>query len=169
MLTTERLTIEKFTLDDAPFIFKLVNEPSWIQFIGDKGVKNLEDAKGYLLKGPMDSYEKWGYGLYKVSLKDSNIPIGMCGFVNRPTLEDVDIGFAFFPTFGGKGYAFEAAAAMMKYGKETLGFSRVVAITSPDNVRSIRLLEKIGLRFDKMIDLPPYDEPGKFFVPVEED
>ncbi|CAN5673486.1 GNAT family N-acetyltransferase [soil metagenome] len=141
------------TADDAEFILQLVNEPSFIRFIGDKGVRNREDALRYIQTGPVASYERFGFGLYLVELKEGRVPIGMCGLVKRDSLPDVDVGFAFLPEFWSKGYAFEAAVSVKAYGKNVLGIRRLVAITNPDNESSIRLLEKIGLRFDRMIRL----------------
>lgn len=147
IIETDRLTLRHFAPDDAAFILELVNEPSWLRFIGDKHIRTLEDARNYLVKGPMAMYERVGFGLYMVELKQGGMPAGMCGLIKRDTLEDVDIGFAFLPRFWGKGYAHEAAAATMAYGGETLKLKRIVAITSPDNDSSIRLLEKIGLKY----------------------
>jgi RimJ/RimL family protein N-acetyltransferase len=153
VLQTERLILRRLTLDDAAFILELVNEPSWLQFIGDRGVRNLEDARNYLVKGPLAGYDRVGFGLYLVESKDSGVPMGMCGLIKRDTLPDVDIGFAFFPRFWGQGYAYEAAAAVLAYGRKTLGLKRIVAITDPDNHSSIKLLERLGLKFEQLIQL----------------
>ncbi len=151
ILETERLVLRHATLDDAAFAYDLVNDPSFIENIGDKGVRNLDDAKDYLRNGPMDSYERHGYGLYLTLLKDSGVPIGICGLVKRGTLEHPDVGFAIRPEFWRKGYASEAAAAVLAYGKHELGLEHIVAITSPTNAGSAAVLEKIGLRFERMI------------------
>lgn len=153
VLETDRLILRRLSLDDAPFILELLNEPSWLRFIGDRGVRTLEDARNYLRNGPMASYERNGFGLYLVERKDGGDPIGMCGLIKRDSLEDVDIGFAFFPRAWGKGYAYEAAAAVMAYGKSTLGIGCIVAITNNDNESSIKVLEKIGMRFERMIKM----------------
>ncbi|MEX0418104.1 GNAT family N-acetyltransferase [Bacillus sp. C30] len=151
VLETERLTLRWLDVKDAPFILELVNDPAWIQFIGDKGIKNLEDAKKYILNGPVDMYNKMGFGLYLVERKEDLTPIGMCGLIKRDSLEDVDIGFAFLEKFRSKGYGYESAAAVIEYGVQKLGLKRIVAITSRDNVASGTLLEKVGLRFEKII------------------
>ncbi|MBM6646334.1 GNAT family N-acetyltransferase [Bacillus sp. RIT 809] len=151
VLETERLTLRWFDIKDTPFILELVNDPAWIQFIGDKGVKNLEDAKNYILNGPVDMYNKTGFGLYLVERKEDLTPLGMCGLIKRDSLEDVDIGFAFLEKFRSKGYGYESAAAVMEYGVQKLGMKRIVAITSIDNTVSGKLLEKVGLRFEKII------------------
>lgn len=154
ILETERLIVLEFSIEDAPFILELVNEPSWIRFIGDRGVRSLDAARAYLSKGPIAMYERCGFGLYKVALKGDETPLGMCGLIKRDALPDVDIGFAFLPRYWGKGYALEAAAAVLAYGKSALGLGRIVAITSLDNQSSIKLLEKIGFVFERRIRLP---------------
>ncbi|WP_264447480.1 GNAT family N-acetyltransferase [Bacillus cereus] len=151
VLETERLTLRWFDIQDAPFILELVNDPAWIQFIGDKRVKTLEDAKNYILNGPVDMYNKMGFGLYLVERKEDLTPLGMCGLIKRDSLEDVDIGFAFLEKFRSKGYGYESAAAVIEYAVHKLGMKRIVAITSIDNAASGNLLEKVGLRFEKII------------------
>lgn len=163
VLETERLVLHRFRLEDAPFVVELLNEPSFLQYIGDKGVRDQAGARRYLEDGPLASYAKHGFGLWRVDLKADGQPIGMCGLLQRDSLPDPDIGFAFLPRAWGKGYAFEAAAATMSYAHDTLGIERVVAFTSADNERSGRLLEKIGLRFEGMIDLPGYGGPSRLY------
>lgn len=153
VLETPRLSLRRFAPGDAAFILELVNDPDWVRFIGDKKVHSLDDARGYILKGPVTMYERVGFGLYLAALKDGT-PIGMCGLIKRDGLEDVDIGFAFLPRFRSNGYAHEAAAATLAYGRGALKIARIVAITSTDNVGSIRLLEKLGMRFEKPVSLP---------------
>jgi len=165
ILETERLMLRQMRVEDAEFIFELVNEPAFIRNIGDKGVRTLDDARDYILSGPVASYAKFGFGLYVVVLKETGAAIGICGLLKRDSLEDVDIGFAFFERFRRKGFAYEAAAAVMEYGRNSLGLKRIVAITSPDNEASIRVLEKIGLQFEKMIRMPGSDEDTRLFVP----
>ena len=150
---TSRLRLCRFTLEDAPFILALVNDPSWIQFIGDRGIYTMAEAEAYLQNELMASYAKHGFGLYRVQLKDGDASIGMCGLVKRPSLSHVDIGFAFLPQFTGQGYAFEAATAALHYAHHDLNLAPIVAITSPDNHRSIKLLQKLGLHFQQMISL----------------
>jgi RimJ/RimL family protein N-acetyltransferase len=153
VLETDRLNLRRLSPDDAEFILELLNDPSFLRFIGDKGVRTLDDAREYILNGPVDMYNRLGFGLYLTELKDNGVPIGICGLIKRDGLEDVDIGFAFLPKFRAKGYAYESAAAVMAYGKTVLGLKRIVAITYPDNYASGRLLEKLGLRFERMIRL----------------
>ena len=154
VLETDRLILRWVSLEDAEFILGLLNEPSWLQFIGDKGVRTVEDARAYVLKGPVDMYSRLGFGLYLVELKESVLPIGMCGLIKRDTLEDVDIGFAFLPEYEGKGYGFESAAGVMEYGRDALGFDAVYAITTLDNIASIKLLEKLAFKFESLTDSP---------------
>src|SRR3954447_9786710 len=153
VLETERLRVRWLAAEDAAFMLELVNDPAWLQFIGDRGVRTLEDARGYILNGPVTMYRRAGFGLYLVELKQSATPIGICGLIQRAGLEDIDIGFAFLPAFCGQGYAYESAAATMTYAQDTLGLNRIVAITAPDNQRSIRLLTKLGLSFVDMLRL----------------
>jgi [ribosomal protein S5]-alanine N-acetyltransferase len=156
-METERLNLRTLTPDDAEFMLGLLNDPSFLRFIGDKGVRTPGDARQYILNGPVASYARYGFGLWLVELKTSNVPIGMCGFLKRETLTDVDIGFAFLPRYRSQGYAFESAAAVMHYGRSVLGLKRIVAITDRDNTGSIRLLEKIGMTFERMIRLSDDD------------
>jgi RimJ/RimL family protein N-acetyltransferase len=153
VLETDRLILRWMTTDDAPFILELVNEPSWLHFIGDRGVRTMEDARGYIRNGPIEMYARLGFGLYLTERKEDGAPIGICGLLKRDSLEDADIGFALVPRFWGKGYAYESASAVMAFGKQVLGLKRIVAVTSPGNDRSVRLLEKLGLRFERMIRL----------------
>ncbi|MEK7432816.1 MAG: GNAT family N-acetyltransferase [Cyanobacteriota bacterium] len=151
ILETERLIISHITIEDANFIFELLNSPNWIKYIGNKNVHDLESAKNYILNVPIKSYEKFGFGLFLVKLKDLDIPIGICGLIKRDTLENIDIGFAFLEKYVGNGYAFESAQATLEYGKNTLGIKKIVAITNEDNYNSIKVLKKIGLVFEKMV------------------
>src|SRR6266576_4139031 len=144
VLETDRLVLRRFTPADAEFILALLNDPSFIRFIGDKRVRNVDDARNYILNGPVASYERFGFGLYAVELKAGNVPVGMCGILQRDTLPHPDIGFAFLPAYWNQGYAFESAAAVMDHARETLKLGCILAITSPDNEPSGKLLEKIG-------------------------
>ena len=164
VLETERLMLRRLDADDAAFVLRLVNEPTWLRYIGDRGVRTLEDARGYLQKGPMEMYERLGFGLYHVGLKQGGASIGMCGLLKRETLEDVDIGFAFFPEYQGRGYAFESASAVMSYGTRTLGLPRIVAVISADNHGSARLLEKLGFRFERWMRLAADAPEVKLYV-----
>ena len=163
VLETERLILRQLSAEDADFILELLNEPSFIRNIGDRGVRTIDDANAYIQNGPVASYTKNGFGLYLVKLKETGESIGMCGLIKRDTLEDVDIGYAFFPRFWSKGYAVEAAQAVKEYAKNVIGLKRLVAIVDPENEGSIRILEKIGLEFEKMVRLSEDDIELKLF------
>jgi RimJ/RimL family protein N-acetyltransferase len=163
VLETDRLILRRFTVADAAFILRLVNEPSWLEFIGDKGVRTLQDARDYILDGPIEMYQRCGFGMYLTELKHGRAQVGMCGLIKRDTLPDVDIGFAFLPEFWGRGYAHEAAVAVLAHGHEAFNLQRIVAITSPGNLSSIRVLEKVGLEFERMLELSA-NAPVKLFA-----
>jgi RimJ/RimL family protein N-acetyltransferase len=151
---TPRLRLRHLTPHDAPFILELLNEPDFIRNIGDREVRTLEDARRYLQKGPVASYSQHGFGLYLVELEGDATPIGICGLLKRDYLEDADVGFALRETYRGKGYAFEAASAVMQHGLQVLGLKRIVAITSPDNHSSIKVLLRLGMEFERIIQPP---------------
>ena len=153
VLETNRLILRRLSVDDGAFILRLLNDAAWLQFIGDKGVRTLEDARNYIVTGPMEMYARLGFGLYLTERKSDALPIGICGLIKRDALENVDIGFAFLPDFRRMGYAREAAAAVMEHARSTFGLRRLVAITSPANQASIRLLERLGLRFEATVSL----------------
>jgi RimJ/RimL family protein N-acetyltransferase len=163
ILETDRLILRELTPDDAEFIFELLNEPSFIQNIGDRNIRTLDDAGAYIVNGPVASYAKNGFGLYLVVLRETGESIGMCGLIRRDGLEDVDIGYALLPRFWSRGYAVEAARATKAYAKEVIGLKRIVAIVDPANEGSIRVLEKIGLRYEKMVRLSADDIDLKLF------
>jgi RimJ/RimL family protein N-acetyltransferase len=162
VIQTPRVDLRELDLDDAGYILELLNEPGFVRFIGDKGVRTLSDARDYLLQGPMDSYARNGFGLYAACLHDGT-PIGMCGLVKREGLDDPDIGFAFLSHYWSKGYAVESAGAVLAYAVEALRLKRVVAITSSDNWASIAVLEKIGFKFERMIRLVDHSPELKLF------
>ena len=163
ILTTDRLVLRQFTLSDTAFILELLNSPGWINFIGDRGIRTEKDAEEYLLNGPMKSYQKNGFGLAMIALKESGEGIGMCGLIKRESLADVDIGYALLPAYTGQGYAYEIAAATLAYGKNELGLSRIVGITDPKNEHSIKLLRKLGLQFEKMVKFGSEGLESMFF------
>ena len=154
ILETARLVLREFTHRDAAFVLRLLNEPSWIRFIGDRKVRDLDAARRYLDDGPRASYGRNGFGLWCVVAKGSEEPVGMCGLIRRETLPDVDVGFAFLPGAWGRGYARESAAAVLAHARDVLGLRRVLAITDPENVASIRVLERIGMRPEGTVQMP---------------
>ena len=163
VLGTERLILREFTVEDAEFILALLNEPSFLRYIGDKKVRELEDARQYILNGPVASYERNGFGLYLVELRESHTPMGMCGLIQREELPDPDIGFAFRPEFWNKGFAFEAATAVLQDARERRRLERILAITSLDNEASIGLLQRLGFTFEREIKLAADRGPVKLF------
>lgn len=152
-LQTARLTQRELTEDDAPLMLAILNDPDFIRYVADRGVRTEEDARRHIADGPMASYRDNGFGMYRVELKDGTA-IGLCGLVKRNGLEDVDIGFAFLPQYRTQGYALEAAQAVMKYGREQISLRRIVAIANPGNGPSLRLLEKLGMKAEGRITLP---------------
>lgn len=163
ILETERLILREIEESDDAFMLDLLNQPSFIKYIGDRNVRTLEEARDFIESRYRQSYRDNGFGLYAVEVKDTNTAIGMCGFVRRDSLPDADIGFAFLPQFERQGYALESARAVMEYGREELGLTRVLAITTQDNESSGRLLEKLGFKFDRLITQPNDTEELKLF------
>ncbi|HVI54023.1 MAG TPA: GNAT family N-acetyltransferase [Luteibacter sp.] len=163
-IETDRLVIDEFGLGDAPFILELLNEPDFIKYIADKGVRDVAGAELYLSDGPLKSYAKHGFGLYKVTLKSDGAPIGMCGLIRRDTLAFPDLGYAYLASHHRRGYASEAGAAVLGHARGRRQVERVVAITSLDNDGSIRVLENLGFRDEGVIDIPGYDTPSRYFV-----
>jgi RimJ/RimL family protein N-acetyltransferase len=153
VLETERLVLRRLEAGDAAFILELLNEPSFLRFIGDKGVRTLDDARTYIANGPGASYARFGFGLYLTLLKEGGAPIGICGILKRETLADVDVGYAFAPRYWKQGYARESVAAVLEHAHRDFGLARIVAIVSPDNDDSIRLLERLGFRSEGLVRL----------------
>jgi RimJ/RimL family protein N-acetyltransferase len=163
VIETPRLSLREITTGDAEFVFALMNEPAYHQHIGDRGIRTLENARTYILEKFTLSYARFGFGLYLVELKEGKIPVGICGLVKRDALLNPDIGFAFLQEHWSRGFAFEAACAALDYGFGTLGLKTVLGITSPANQASIRLLEKLGLQYQRMIRVPPNDRDSMLF------
>lgn len=163
VIETERLILRRVEESDAVFIFTLLNEPGWIKYIGDKGIRTIEDAVHYIQNGPKAMYEREGFGLLLVELKENYIPIGLCGLIKRDGLEDVDIGFAFLEDHQSLGYALEAAKETAAYAKE-IGLKRLAAITTKDNLPSSSLLEKMGMQLDGYVTLPHDTEELKKYT-----
>jgi RimJ/RimL family protein N-acetyltransferase len=164
VLETARLRLRQVSTDDAGFMLGLTNEPSWLQFIGDKGIRTLADARAYIERSYLAMYARCGHGLYLVELKPGNTAIGICGLIRRDGLADVDLGYAFLPAHWNQGYAHEAASAVIDYGKTRFGLTRLIALTALDNERSARLLEKLGFRFEKTGRLTRDGAESKLFA-----
>jgi len=163
IIETETLVLCEQTEEDAAFILELVNSRGWLKYIGDRGIKTIDEARNYIINGAMKSYAQNGFGLYLVKIKDGDMPAGVCGLIKREGLEHVDIGFAFLDKYSGKGYAFEAASAVMRYAKDVLQLSIIAAITTADNEPSIKLLNRIGLTYKGMVMLPQGEEKLMLF------
>lgn len=157
VLDTPRLSLDRFAPEDAPFVLALLNDPAWLRFIGDRGIRTQDGARDYILNGPMAMYARDGFGLWKTSLRDNRVPIGMAGLIKRPALDDVDLGFAFLPAYRKHGYGREAADACIGYARDVLKLSRLVAIVSADNADSLRLLAALGFAFERVIEIKPGD------------
>lgn len=164
VLETERLALCRLCVDDSEFVLELLNEPPFLLHIGDKGVRTTADAVQYILTGPVASYERHGFGLYRVGLKQTRQPIGICGLLKRDSLPDVDLGFALLERFWSMGYAFESATAVLAQARDRFGLKRIVAVTSPDNVASIGLLAKLGFSLEGMARLSEDAPEVKLFA-----
>lgn len=156
VIETTRLSLRLFTEHDAPFVLELLNSPGWLRFIGDRGIRSIEDASVYIESRITSCYDTFGFGMYLVELTNQKKAIGMCGLLKREVLDNVDIGFAFLPEYNGKGYALEAAAAVIDYARETLHLENIVAITDSDNIASQNLLRKLNMNFIRMVK--PFEE-----------
>jgi RimJ/RimL family protein N-acetyltransferase len=164
LLRTERLIIRFLAVEDKLFIHRLLNTPSWLRFIGDRNIKTLLDAENYLVNGPLKSYRENGFGPWLVCLGEDETPIGICGLFKRDYLNSPDLGFAYLPEFEGRGYAAEAVAEILADAQQRIELRNVVAFTDPDNIRSIRLLERSGFRFKEMIRPPNEDHELMLFA-----
>jgi RimJ/RimL family protein N-acetyltransferase len=152
-ITTARLSLSTISIDDATFYLQLLNEPSWHQFIGDRGIRTLEEAKTAISNGPIEMQNRLGFSLYIVKLSDTGTPIGLCGLLKRDYLEDADLGYAFLPQYWGQGFAHEAASAVVKYAKDELKMTRLLATTDLDNEASMQLLIKLDFTLIKTLSL----------------
>ncbi len=164
VIETERLNLREVEEADAAFVLELLNDPDFVRFVADRGVRTLEGARRYIAERFVESYRRNGFGFWIVEPKGSGVPAGICGLVRRDTLPDVDVGYAFLPPFRSKGYASEAAAAVVAYARDVVGLKRLLAITDPDNAASIRVLEKLGLRFERMVSLTPGEPEVRLFA-----
>lgn len=154
MIETDRLQLIRLTYEDSQFVIDLLNEPNFVRYIGDRGVRTIGDAKAYLEDGPIGSYEKHGFGLFLVRLKNDTTPLGICGLVKREEFAHPDLGFAFLERFWSNGYAYESSRAVLRFSRQTLSLHTIIAIADRDNTRSLVLLEKLGFEFEKMVLMP---------------
>jgi RimJ/RimL family protein N-acetyltransferase len=165
---TPRLRLRHLSTNDAAFILELLNEPEFIRNIGDREVRTLEEARRYIQSGPITGYASTGFGLYLVELREAATAIGVCGLLKRDYLDDVDVGFALLAAFRNRGYAFEAADAVMRHGRQVLGLGRIVAMTAPHNQASMKLLRRLGLEFERTIHIPEVGRDTSLFTPAAE-
>ena len=154
VIETPRLILREFTAGDAEFIIELLNSPGWLKYIGTRSVNTPEDALKYINEKLRKSYAESGFGFYLVELKETGEKAGMSGLVKRDTLDDVDIGFALLPQFENKGIAAESSLAVVEFAKNVLKLPKLAAITVPYNTASIKLLEKLGMKFERTINIP---------------
>lgn len=163
ILKTDRLRLRDITTDDSDFILALVNDPDWLQHIGDRGVRTQDDARTFIADGPIASYLQHGYGLWLMELLSDGAPVGLCGLLNREYLEYPDLGYALLPEFRGRGLAREASRAVLRYAYEALGMTSIDAIVAPANRRSVRLLEYVGFRDAGSVRLPSGNDQARLF------
>lgn len=164
LISSNRLHLSEFSLKDASFFFELVNDPDWIKYIGDRNIKTISDSENYLKDKIIPSYKQFGFGFYVVRLKESNLPIGMCGLIKRDWMSYVEIGYAFLNKHRSKGYAIEASIATKKYAKEEIGISKIAALTDVDNEKSGNLLNRLGLEFERLISYPGEQKKCKLYL-----
>jgi RimJ/RimL family protein N-acetyltransferase len=163
-IETERLILRPFEPErDAAFILEVLNEPTFIANVADRGVRTLAQAAAYIREKFLPGYERYGIGYCVVELKATGVPVGTCGLLKRETLEDFDIGYSTLERFSGNGYAFEAASALMQYGRTELGLKRIIGLTSSTNATSAHLLEKLGLRFQRTVRVPGFETESRLF------
>lgn len=160
---TERLIIRPMSLEDSEFIFDLYNRPKFIEFIGNRGIDTVADAENYIRNKFLPQFQRRGFGNYLVITKDHNKKIGGVGIFEREGLDIVDIGFSLLDEFEGKGYAYEAASKVKSIGMDDFGLTKISAITSKNNFSSQKLIEKLGLKFQKYVTLPNEDEELMYF------
>ncbi|MYM68710.1 GNAT family N-acetyltransferase [Pseudoduganella sp. FT55W] len=163
ILETARLTLRTINADDDLFYYELVNDPTWLEHIGDKGIRTVAEARTAILEGPCVMQQRLGHSLYVMERKSDGQPLGLCGLIKRDSLPDVDIGYAIRPAYFGQGYTYEAAAAVVAYARDVLGIKRLMGITNPANTVSINLLAKLGLTFVEFKVLPPDGRPTNIY------
>jgi ribosomal-protein-alanine N-acetyltransferase len=163
-IDTSRLCLRWRGVEDAAFIQRLLNDPDWLRFIGDRGIDNLDDASRYIEQGPSAMYRQYGFGLNRVALKRSDRPIGICGLLRREQLDDADLGYAFLPEFRHRGYAHEAACAVLQHGFSELGQQRIAAVVNADNEASLRLLDRLGFRYQRPFEAGAERDPADLYM-----
>jgi RimJ/RimL family protein N-acetyltransferase len=163
VIETERLNLREMSETDAEFMLEVLNDPGFVRYVGDRGVRTIEDAARYISERFVESYRQNGFGLWLVETKDEKVSAGICGLLKRGTLPGIEVGYAFLPPFRSKGYAFEAASAALRHARDVLGLPRLYAIVNPDNAISIRVLEKLCMKFERMVRLSGEESDVKLF------
>jgi RimJ/RimL family protein N-acetyltransferase len=164
ILETERLQLRKLTLDDADLMLAVWNDPAFIRHVGDRGIHTNEEARDAMRKGALQLYETYGYGPYRIALRDDDSAIGICGLFRRDGLDEPDIGYSTLPDYCGRGYAYEAASAVIEYARDECSLERLIAIISPDNDASIGLIRKLGFGFERTHTMPEDDDVVRIYV-----
>lgn len=164
ILATHRLRLRQVTKADAEFMLELLNEPAFIQNVADRNVRTVAQAESYIAERITPSYQKFGFGFYVMETAAERVPVGIAGFIKRDALDDVDIGYSVLTRHTGQGLAFEAATALLGYDRSVLKLPRIIAVTSPGNARSIHLLEKLGMKFEKMVRIPGFERESMLFA-----
>ena len=164
ILETQRLTLRTINADDDLFYYELVNDPTWLEYIGDKGIRTVAEARNAILEGPCLMQQRLGHSLYVMERKSDGAPLGLCGLIKRDSIPEVDIGYAIRPAYFGHGYTYEAAAAVVAYARDVLGMRRLMGLTNPGNTASINLLAKLGLTFVEHKVLPPDGRPTNIYA-----
>jgi RimJ/RimL family protein N-acetyltransferase len=162
-LRTERLELGWFTLEDAPLMLAIWNDPAFMRFVGDRGVRTLEEAEAAMRDGVLQLYTSYGYGPFRVTRIDDAADIGICGLFRRDGLDEPDVGFALLPEYRGNGFGFEASRVVLDHARDALALPAVTAIVSAGNAASIGLLEKLGLSFDRVMRLPGDDSDVRLY------
>jgi ribosomal-protein-alanine N-acetyltransferase len=157
------LSLRRLTPDDAGLLLAVWNDPAFIQFVGDRGIRGISEAREAMQDGVFRLYKEYGYGPYRVALKDGDTPVGICGLFRRDGLDRPDLGYSTLPEYCGKGYAYEAALAVLEYARSKLSIERVIAIISPGNVASVGLIGKLGFDFERMHTMPGEDSPVRVY------
>lgn len=163
VLTTTRLQLRWLTLEDAPLMLAVWNDPAFVQYVADRGIRTVEEAASALGDGALRQYEAFGYGPFRVSLRGDDTAVGICGLFKRDCFEHADIGFSILPAHCRRGYAYEASAAVIDYARRALAMDEIAAIVSPDNTASVMLIEKLGLQFERMVLMPGETESIRFY------
>jgi len=164
VLRTERLALRKFRLDDSGFVLRLLNEPSFKKYIGDRGVSTVDDAVDYIEKGPLANYQKYGYGVLVMEQLEDGEPAGMCGLFRRDNLDHPDLGFAMLEQYFGRGYATEASRGVIHWAQMSLRLPLIAAVVNEDNLRSRSLIEKLGFRFEGLYRMPGEDDDLRYYA-----